>query len=597
MSRFQEFYQSTYPTDSRGNPFVDNDWGYYTQNLPQAPKDIENRYAHLVGGGIGNLIAAAYLIRDGHMPGKNITLYEAKPVSGGSLDGAGNNEEGFIARGGREMGQHFESFFDIMKDVPAIEMPEPHSVVDEFRKTNEMDPNYNPCRLISDHGTKRLRNPEMGLNKKAQLQIVKLLFANEKDIQYKTISDWFSDDFLQSNFYLMWKSMFAFQDYNSLIEMKRYMHRFMQYMPGFPDMSCLRFSKYNQYTSFVEPLEKFLEGKGVNFVFDTFVEDLELEQNINSIVVTSLECQTPEGHKSIPVQENDVVIVTNGSITSRTVFGDNTTVPDFAKAKQDRPWQLWHNLARKSAKFGRPEVFAKDPDQSTWESISFNFYGGEENPFIAKLHEMTGNDPLSGRTVTGGIITATDSPWLCSLTVNRQPQFPGQEEGLCVAWAYGLNVHERGSVVHKPMVECTGEEILKEFCYHYDLIDQFEEVKKRTKVRLAVMPYITSQFNPRGEGDRPWPVPEGSKNLGFTGQYVETPDDCVFTVEGSCRTSQMAVYKLLDLDRDVRPTWPSQYDVRTMLAAAKAMNDGKLPGEKFLKRLLGNTYYEDLLPR
>ena len=53
------------------------------------------------GGGIGSLAAAAFMIRDGGLPGANITIYEALPVLGGSLDAAGNPETGYSLRGGR----------------------------------------------------------------------------------------------------------------------------------------------------------------------------------------------------------------------------------------------------------------------------------------------------------------------------------------------------------------------------------------------------------------------------------------------------------------------------------------------------------------
>jgi len=33
--------------------------------------------AYLVGGGIGSLAAAAFVIRDGEIPGSNITIFEA----------------------------------------------------------------------------------------------------------------------------------------------------------------------------------------------------------------------------------------------------------------------------------------------------------------------------------------------------------------------------------------------------------------------------------------------------------------------------------------------------------------------------------------
>ena len=67
------------------------------------------------------------------------------------------------------------------------------------------------------------------------------------------------------------------------------------------------------------------------------------------------------------------------------------------------------------------------------------------------------------------------------------------------------------------------------------------------------MPYITSMFMPRAAGDRPAPVPASSKNLAFISQFVEIPEDVVFTVEYSVRVAQTAVYQLLNIDREIPP--------------------------------------------
>jgi oleate hydratase len=60
-------------------------------------------------------------------------------------------------------------------------------------------------------------------------------------------------------------------------------------------------------------------------------------------------------------------------------------------------------------------------------------------------------------------------------------------------------------------------------------------------------------FMPRSPGDRPPPVPQGSRNLAFVSQFVEIPGDVVFTVEYSVRAAQMAVYQLLGLALEVPP--------------------------------------------
>jgi myosin-crossreactive antigen len=51
----------------------------------------------------------------------------------------------------------------------------------------------------------------------------------------------------------------------------------------------------------------------------------------------------------------------------------------------------------------------------------------------------------------------------------------------------------------------------------------------------------------------PPPVPPSSKNLAFISQFVEIPEDVVFTVEYSVRVAQMAVYELLGITREIPP--------------------------------------------
>ena len=255
---------------------------------------------------------------------------------------------------------------------------------------------------------------------------------------------------------------------------------------------------------------------------------------------------------------------------------------------------MWKNLARKSPVFGRPEKFCGDVPASTWESATLTC---KPSPLVDKLKELSVNDPYSGKTVTGGIITFTDSAWLMSFTVNRQPHFPDQPDDVIVLWVYALLMDKPGDYVKKPMPECTGKEILTELCFHLGLIDQVDEVIAATKVRTALMPYITAQFMPRASGDRPWAVPEGCTNLACLGQFVETHNDVVFTLESSVRTARTGVYSLLGIKKQVPDIYPGQYDIRRLLRATRTLNnDEAFLGEGLLRRLLGGTYFEHILP-
>jgi oleate hydratase len=571
--------------------------GSYTNNRPLPTKGIADRHTYIVGSGIGGLTAAFFLIRDGHMPGENITILESQQIEGGALDGAGNAKDGYVVRGGREMEMTYQNFWDVFSEIPALELPKPFTVLDEFRIVNDADKNWSKARLLEKQG--QIKDfSTMGLSKLQQLELVRLFLARKEDLDDVTVEDCFSEGFLNTNFYMFWCTMFAFQKWHSVLEMKLYMHRFLHLMDGLNDMTALVFPKYNQYDSFIVPLMAWLKDRGVKIEYDTVVSDVEMDSDGETRTTTAIQCHTSSGEKTITVGAKDLVFVTIGSIVEDTAFGDNDTAPKLRVNQPDlgvgASWRLWKNLAGKSPAFGRPDKFCGDVPRSTWESATLTC---KPSPLMDKLKELSVNDPYSGKTVTGGIITIADSAWLMSFTINRQPHFLDQPDDVIVPWVYALLMDQPGDYVKKPMPDCTGSEILTELCFHLGLIDQVDEVIAATKVRTALMPYITAQFMPRARGDRPWAVPEGSNNLACLGQFVETHNDVVFTLESSVRTARIGVYSLLGLKKQVPDIHPGQYDIRRLLRATRTLNnDEAFLGEGLLRSLLGGTYLENILP-
>lgn len=156
-------------------------------------------------------------------------------------------------------------------------------------------------------------------------------------------------------------------------------------------------------------------------------------------------------------------------------------------------------------------------------------------------------------------MTFKDSSWKMSIVVAAQPHFKNQPMDVTVFWGYGLYTDRIGDYVHKPMKDCTGEEILTELMHQLHMEDQLEAVKSDIiNVIPCYMPYVDAHFEPRKMSDRPQVVPAGSTNLGLIGQYVETPEDMVFTEEYSVRTARIAVYTLLGIDRKICPVTPYQ---------------------------------------
>jgi oleate hydratase len=203
-------------------------------------------------------------------------------------------------------------------------------------------------------------------------------------------------------------------------------------------------------------------------------------------------------------------------------------------------WTLWERLAALRPDFGRPAAFNTCVAESAWESFTVTCRTPD---FFERMEAFTGN-PAG----TGGLVTFKDSRWLMSIVLYHQPHFVGQSAGEQVFWGYALNPDHIGDYVARPMSHCGGREILRELCGHLRLD---AEVLADAICLPCRLPYITSMFMPRAPGDRPLPVPRSSRNLAFVSQFVEIPDDVVFTVEYSVRAAQTAVYQLLGVDRPV----------------------------------------------
>jgi len=587
-----------YWDNSRDNTLPPPDMmGAYMRNRPVPADQVEGRKAWIIGSGIAGLAAAFYLIRDGGMPGENITVLDAMDVAGGSLDGAGNPEDGYIVRGGREMNWNYDNIWDMFQDVQALELPKGYSVLDEYRLLNDADPNYSKARLMHKRGEIRDFST-LGLTRSQQWELVRLLLKRKEDLDDITIEQYFSPGFFETNFWFFWRTMFAFENWHSLLEMKLYMHRLLDDIGGLNDMSALVFPKYNQYDSFVRPLIDHLRERGVKVQFNTRAYDLEMRVAGDTYTVTAIRAEIGGKDETITVGPNDVVFALTGSMTEGTAYGDMDHVPVVERDRHEpgdtSEWALWKNLARKSPIFGKPEKFYGDTDRSMWESVTLTC---KPSPFVDRLKELSVNDPYSGKAVTGGIITFTDSNWVMSFTCNRQPHFPNQPDDVLVVWLYALLMREDGNYIKKPMPACTGREIIAELCYHLGIEQHLDTVVANTKARLALMPYITSMFMPRAAGDRPRVVPAGCTNLALLGQFVETSNDIIFTMDSSVRTARVGVYTLLGLRKQVPDISPVQYDIRTLLKAARAINNNApFPGERLLHRLLDKTYYAHILP-
>lgn len=571
---------------------------------PRKPADADKKSAHIVGGGLAGLATAIFLVRDAQVPGSQIHIYEELPIPGGSLDGDNRPNVGFVIRGGREMENHFETMWDMYRSIPSLEI-EGASYLDEFYWLDQDDPNSSNTRLIYKHGQRVPTDGKYELDDKA-MELVKLVMTPESKLGRQTLEDFFTPDFFESNFWSYWATMFAFEKWHSAVEMRRYAMRFIHHIDGLPDFTALKFNKYNQYDSMVLPIIKYLESHDVNFVYNAQVTNVVVDVQADKKTATELVVTIDGTEQAIPLTADDLVFVTNGSITESSTYGSHHQAAPVSK-ELGGSWRLWQTLAAQSDEFGHPEVFCENlPDRSWFISATATIKVSEIEPYIERLTNRSLHDH---KVNTGGIITITDSNWMMSFTIHRQPHFKTQKENETVVWIYGLYSDTKGNYVDKTIVEATGEEITQELLYHLGVPEvKIKELAKQENVNTVpvYMPFITSYFMPREAGDRPAVVPNDSENLAFIGNFAESPSrDTVFTTEYSIRTAMEAVYTLMDVDRAVPEVYGSVFDIRELLKAFYYMSDKKKLDEmdlhmpKLVKLALNKkvkgTWIEELL--
>ena len=568
---------------------------------PEKPEGVEKKSAYIIGTGLAGLTAAFYLVRDGQMPGNHIHLLEKLELAGGSCDGYKDVHKGFYMRGGREMDNHFEIMWDVFRDVPSIETPNV-SVLDEYYWLNKHDPNYSLCRATVNKGEDAHTDKLFKLDKDSAMALSQLFITPEANLEDKKISDVLPESFWETNFWLYWQTMFAFQKWSSALEMKRYLCRYVHHIDGLPDFSALRFTKYNQYESMILPLIEYLKKHDVDVQFGMDVKNVVIEDVDGKKTAKELIYVKDNKEQSIPLTADDLVFITNGCCTDTSCYGDQTHAPDLSHIVngQGESWDLWKNIAKQSKhdEYGHPDVFCSDTEATNWMSATVET---SNEDIIQHIMNICKRDPRAGKVTTGGIVTVKDSVnnWFLSWTINRQPQFRSQNKDTVLVWLYALHTDTEGNYIKKAMRDCTGEEICQEWLYHIGMdeskIKDYSENACNTTT--CFMPYINAFFQPRKNVDRPKVVPEGAVNFAFIGQFAETPRDTIFTTEYSMRTGMESVYTLLNVDRGVPEVWGSQYDIRELLRAAYYAVDKKKINElplNFKEKMLLKTVLKNV---
>ena len=324
--------------------------------------------AHLIGGGIGSLAAAAFMVRDGGVPGGDITIYEKLSILGGSLDGARQPDGAYVVRGGRMLTfGHYECTWDLFDMIPSLEHPG-KTVRQDTEAFNEEFQSYSQARLV-DRNRHKVDVSKMGFTMSDRAELLALTEASEEALGADRITDWLSPAFFENNFWHLWQTTFAFQPWHSAVELKRYLHRFMNEFPRIDTLAGVRRTVYNQYDAMVRPLAVWLGKQGVQFISGAEVVDIGVVEEGGLVRVNELKVSKGADLTTVAIAEDDLVFLQNASMTDASSLGSMTTPPQHLTKADSQGWALWEKLAKGRPEFGNPAAFNSSIPESWWEIL------------------------------------------------------------------------------------------------------------------------------------------------------------------------------------------------------------------------------------
>src|ERR1700687_1275269 len=127
--------------------------------------------AHIVGGGVGGLAAAALLIRNANVSGPDITIYEADDKLGGGFFLDGDAQHGYNLPGSI-FDKEFRCALDLLSTIATQAFPT-ISVSEQFLTFNNEPPFVDQTHIV-DRDLQPVHGPRYGLSLGDGLALAKL---------------------------------------------------------------------------------------------------------------------------------------------------------------------------------------------------------------------------------------------------------------------------------------------------------------------------------------------------------------------------------------------------------------------------------------
>ncbi|KAK6819046.1 hypothetical protein RU639_008157 [Aspergillus parasiticus] len=491
----------------------------------------------ILGSSIASLASAVYLIQDTDMPASHVHILESRIAPEDGIPTTGDSVRGYDHRAPCLPLLCDEYTENLLSLVPSSSSPG-KTMLDNL---NEAKRNAPPTRLFTQNGhrVEALDPKNMSIGWKVRMSLVTFILKSEKSLGRKIIRDFFDKWFFNSRFWAVWSSAFGLCPWHSAVEFRRcllsYFHDF-QRRKEFPGLDRCR---YHPQEDIILPITNFLQEKGVHFQFNTTVTDITVDLQRGHQSISAFKTVQNGLENTVTVSAPDVVIASLGSSISGSTKGTNTRPPSLeilkAEDKLDENWSLWLAFgAGFGSNLGDPYNFCTRVGESREETFTISIRGVKLSDHFMNLARAD-NDPIS--------IILQNSNWLLSLFIPCQPLVPYQSTDVQVMWGYGSAPQHIGNFVKKPMLWCSGQEILTELLQHLSVPP--ESILDHSITIPRVMPRLAAPLLPRACADRPMVIPECTTNLAVVGQFVEIPDETAATMDYGIHGAQLAIYQLM----------------------------------------------------
>ncbi len=481
---------------------------------------------YFAGGGLAALAGAYYLINDCNVPADSIHIFEESGNAGG-FPHEGDAKSGYSYTASRLLSlRDCSALMDILKNIPSENIAN-MSVKDEIILYMNTHPKAENARIITLDGT--VLNKTFSLNKES-VRLLKTLIA-EKDYNiYKvSVEDYFASvpEFFSSNFWTVVSASYLIPRTASAAELKNVLGCFSYRAEELFTLTNTVQSEDGFEKTVIAALERYLTSLGTEIVTDCYVKDVDFHDGTNKLSAIHLVDRGTS--KTFYLNTNDLCFITNGSLYECVSTGNyNEPAPAYDTLTPSA--MLWHNIAKKRAGFGTPDVFHSS-DSGAVVSFAITSKSQKLGDYIRELTGNADND--------GVLTTFKESPWGLTLAGISQT-----DDGSYVVCGYGVEVNAEGKFIDRKLKEASGAEILFELVKFLKLEYNWEEIiDDIIDVVPCLMPFAASPALPHSEGDKPGTVKDRTVNFAFIGQYTKLGGIPAGN-EYAVRTAREAVYKL-----------------------------------------------------